>query len=145
MKLIVLTGLPIIEKAGLAATLASHYHAPVLDNANLTLPEAVDVTPIRGGCVCCAVAGTLYSSVPKLDGEFAILTASPQAVPDALDRVLASLVEGSSRPVDVTTVALVDERTDECFPYVAERLTDFADLTLGPPWDVSQIIAVVGA
>ena len=155
MKLIVLTGLPAKEKAWLTRDLAAHYSArgqrvAVLDNANVMaeLDDTDTVThtvPLRGGCACCSVADKLFRSTTELanDIDVAIMPASSQTHVDNLAAVLDNLVSGSRTPIAVTTVALVDNRTTCCFPYVAETLESYADVTLHAPFSADAIISVV--
>lgn len=154
MKLIVLTGLNDTTKSLLTADLARHFTSAgqrvvVMDNANVA-PDldgiSAQVVPMRGGCACCAVAGKLYRTAADIgpDVDVAILPTNSQTHVDNLATVLDNLVAGSHFPVTVTTVALVDERTLCCFPYVGETMRDYADLTLGEPFALEDVLAVVG-
>ncbi len=156
MQLIVLTGLPTKEKGWLARDLAEHYLAggkrvAILDNENIAedlgnMTDRVELVTMRGGCACCAVAGKLYSSAAKLSAstDVAIMAANHQTHIDNLGAVLDNLVAGNSTPISVKTVALVDERTTCCFPYVAERLEDNADVMLSAPFTAEALIAALG-
>lgn len=155
MHLIVLTGLPTKEKGWLARDLARHYTAngqrvAVLDNANIAdelavLTERIELVPMRGGCACCAVAGKLYQSVAALGDsvDTAIMAANNQTHIGSLAAVLDNLIAGNRTPITVTTVALVDDRTTCCFPYVAETLEATADVTLLAPFDVNVLLAAL--
>ncbi|MEL6268404.1 MAG: hypothetical protein AAFU54_27115 [Chloroflexota bacterium] len=155
MKLIVLTGLPTKEKAWLTRDLAAHYSAQgqrvaVMDNANIMNDlgelETVDHTVLmRGGCACCSVADKLFRSTTELSGDIdvAIMPANNQTHVDNLVAVLDNLVSGSPTPIEVTMVALVDDRTTCCFPYVAETLESYADITLHAPFSPDAVISAV--
>ena len=157
MKLIVLTGLPTKEKELLTRDLATHYMAEgqrvaVLDNANVSAGLSdVDgiqtIVSMRGGCACCSVAGKLFKTVASIgvDTDIAIMPADNQTHIGNLAGVLDNLVNGSSTPIEVVTVALVDDRTTCCFPYMAETLTDYANVTLQTPFSAQDIIDRVGS
>ena len=152
MKLIVLTGLPTKEKELLTHDLAQFYVAAglrvaVLDNANVAAGLAdVDgiqtIVSMRGGCACCSVAGKLFETAAKIgaDTDVAIMAADNQTHVGNLAGVLDNLVAGSSIPVEVIKVALVDERTTCCFPYMAETLESYADVTLHAPFSVESVL-----
>lgn len=157
MKLIVLTGLPIKEKEMLTHDLADHYTAQgkqvaVLDNAN-TAPALTDlaiqpnIIPMRGGCACCSVAGKLYQSANTIatDTDIAIMPANNQTHVDSLAAVLDNLIAGSSTPIQVITLGLVDDRTTCCFPYVAETLTDYADAVLSAPFSLQAALDAIAS
>lgn len=154
MRLIVLTGLPVLEKALLTQDLARYYLAQgqrvaVLDNANLSEQfaalEQVTLVTMRGGCACCSVAGKLFQSVAQLGDKIdvAIMAANNQTHVDSLSAVLESLVSGNPTPITVQRVALVDERTECCFPYVAQTLEENTDITLSAPFSLSVALAAL--
>jgi hypothetical protein len=150
MKMIVLTGLPTMEKALLTRDLATHYlstgeRVTVLDNANVhgeLSDVAAEVVKLRGGCACCSVAGKLYATAEDLGAtaDVVIMAADSQTHVGNLIVVLEEFARGISVPVDLTIAALVDERTTCCFPYVAETLEDAADVTLQAPFDVDLLL-----
>lgn len=152
MKLIVLTGLPTKEKGWLTRDLAAHHHAQgqrvaVLDNANIAaelgdMRDHVHLVTMRGGCACCSVAGALFKSVTELAGsvDVAVMAANNQTHVENLIAVLDNLVAGSATPLTVQTVALVDERTTCCFPYMAETLTAHTNITLHAPFSAADIL-----
>ncbi|MEO0562064.1 MAG: hypothetical protein AAF125_08120 [Chloroflexota bacterium] len=151
MKLIVLTGLAVKAKALLTHDLASHFlsegqRVAILDNANVREDVAdldVELVNMRGGCACCAVAGKLYGCADDLiqTADVAIMAADSQTHVDNLMVVLDNLMDGAKGPIAVLTVALVDERTTCCFPYVAETLEASVDLTLHAPFTIDAIIS----
>ncbi|MEL6152096.1 MAG: hypothetical protein AAFR56_20870, partial [Chloroflexota bacterium] len=77
------------------------------------------------------------------DIDVAIMPANNQTHVDNLAAVLDNLVEGSTTPIAVTMVALVDDRTTCCFPYVAETLESYADITLHAPFSADAVISAV--
>ena len=140
MKLIALVGLPTKEKGWLARDLAAHYlgagrSVAVLDNAGIMgdVADATSVTTVRGSIG----AGDL-----RLAGntEVLILAADSQTHIGDLTATLDEFADESSYPVELQIVALVDERTTCCFPYVAELLTDYADITLHAPFSAQDIL-----
>lgn len=153
MQLIVLTGLPEKEKGWLTRDLADHFvcngkRVAVLDNANISselgaLAEQIQIVTMRGGCACCAVADKLYRTAAQLSDtvDVAIMAANNQTHVGNLGVVLDNMVEGNRTPIDVRTVALVDDRTTCCFPYMAETLEENADVTLTAPFSVATLIA----
>jgi hypothetical protein len=150
MNLIALTGLPNLEKATLTFDLVAHFQAQgqrvtVLDNANVTHWNkgiAVETVAMRGGCACCSVAGKLYKTVEEIgaDTDVVIFPADSQTHIDNLTQVLDNLIDGSRHNITVQTVALIDNRTQCCFPYVEERLVDNADVTLYAPFTSEKAI-----
>lgn len=154
MKLIVLTGLPTKEKELLTRELSTFYIADgkrvaLLDNANIAANLAdiniETVISMRGGCACCSVAGKLFQSVEQIGGEIdvAIMPADNQTHVANLAGVLDNLVAGSSKAIEVKILALVDERTTCCFPYMAETLESYADATLHAPFSLEATLSAL--
>jgi hypothetical protein len=154
MHLIVLTGLPTKEKELLTHDLAAHYlgagqRVAVLDNAGVAGGLAdleIQIVNLRGGCACCAVAGKLYGCADDVaaSSDVAIMAADNQTHVDNLTAVLDNLVDGSRADITVTTVALVDDRTQCCFPYMAETLEMSTDITVHAPFSAAVILAALG-
>jgi len=152
--MIVLTGLPTKEKELLTRDLAAHYLADgqrvaVLDNAGIADAVTdldVQLVNMRGGCACCAVAGKLYACADDVavSSDVAIMAADAQTHIDNLTAVLDNMVSGSRADITVTTVALVDDRTQCCFPYMAETLEMSTDLTIYAPFSAADILAALG-
>ena len=53
------------------------------------------------------------------------------------------MVDGSRADITVTTVALVDARTQCCFPYMAETLEMSTDLTIYAPFTAADILTTL--
>lgn len=153
MKLIVLTGLSTKAKELMTRDLAEHFLAQgqrvaVLDNANVregVCDLDIELVNLRGGCACCSVAGKLYGCADELSktADVAIMPTDSQTHVDNLMTVLDNLVDGSSTEIDITTVALLDERTECCFPYVAQTLQQAVDVTLTAPFSVGALLQQV--
>ena len=119
-----------------------------MDNANIAddlgeVRDHVELVTMRGGCACCSVAGALFKSMNDLAGrvDIAVMAANNQTHVENLIAVLDNLMDGSDAPLTVQTVALVDERTTCCFPYVAEMLTAHTDITLHAPFSAADVLA----
>jgi hypothetical protein len=153
--MIVLTGLPTKEKELLTHDLAAHYldagqRVAVLDNAGVAdgLTDLnVNLVKMRGGCACCAVAGKLYGCADEVaaNSDVAIMAADSQTHIDNLAAVLDNMAEGSHADITVTTVALVDNRTQCCFPYMAETLERSTDMTVYAPFSAAEIITALAS
>ncbi len=153
MHLIVLTGLPTKAKELLTRDLATHYldagqRVAVLDNAGVAAGLTnldINLVNMRGGCACCAVAGKLYGCADDVaaTSDVAIMAADSQTHIDNLATVLDNLVDGAKADITVTTVALVDDRTQCCFPYMAETLEMATDLTLHAPFSAAELLSAL--
>jgi hypothetical protein len=147
MKLIVLAGLPVYEKAEFASELArmllaSGRRVTLIDNGARPVepPSGVTVRRIAGGCVCCSLAEQLYQVMAEIDQGVAVLIASESAHPEALRLILENLRAGQPG-LEFRLLALVDDRTCDCFPHVRQMLEDAADDVLYPPFAPEEALA----
>jgi hypothetical protein len=145
MQLIVLTGLVIVEKQQFTLDLARHYIAQgqpvaIIDNmARLTLDQS-------------QIAQASYQRLEgDLDGQLApllsqstavvtILAASETLPPETLFVQLDALRDALS-DISITTLALIDTRTCDCFPQVRQQLELYADVVVNMPADPAAVIA----
>jgi hypothetical protein len=147
MNLIVLMGLMSIEKAELAALLANHVTASgrsavIIDGVQRMNVDREWVALARlvrlgtdGG-----LAG-LPALVSASSEEVAILAAPETAPPDAVFAALAAL----DRPgLTITTAALIDLRTCDCFPHLREELESSADVTVELPYALPDVLRALG-
>ncbi|NJP04730.1 MAG: hypothetical protein HC837_03395 [Chloroflexaceae bacterium] len=140
-QLVVVVGLPVAPKATVAATLSRTLHAAgrtvtLLDNSDRPLRLVLPTVRLPAGCVCCTLAGRLFSAVTQITTDTALLVASAQAQPELLARVLDNL---RSPTRTITTIALLDQHTHACFPYLAEQYLFLADVVLSEPFDAAPL------
>ncbi|RMF76865.1 MAG: hypothetical protein D6737_19385 [Chloroflexi bacterium] len=143
MKLFVLTGLVSIEKAQFAVDLARqttrHYTTvAIIDNlsrASITQKfYCGDIIRITGD-----LSHNLADTILKTGAEVIVLAASETLRPDelllTLDRVRDDMPQ-----LAVQIIALIDDRTCECFPVVQEQLEQYADMTVRAPFDAHSVL-----
>jgi hypothetical protein len=143
MKLIVLMGLMSIEKAELAALLANHVTG---DGRSAVIFDGVQRLHIDREWVAAArlvrldtnhgLAG-LPALVSASREDVAILAAPETAPPDA---VFAALVALDRPDLTITTAALIDLRTCDCFPHLREELESSTDVTLEIPYVLPDVL-----
>ncbi len=141
--LIVLAGLPSMEKALLAAELGAFWAqqglaVTILDNiARL----AIDPETVCGAQVM-RVAGEALPHLAHLLAQTradTVIFAVSETVPiDALFATLSAL-DG----VRVTVAALIDTRTCDCFPHLRAQLEADADVVIRLPYDLRAAVAAL--
>ncbi len=116
----------------------------LLDNNDVPLAiDGVMRQRLAGGCVCCSLAAALISQLGRLDADYALLPVSAMADPAALASILVSL---RSESMQVTTVSLIDNLTQNHNPYLARKLEFHSDFQLYEPFDFSEAVhAAIGA
>jgi G3E family GTPase len=130
MQLIAITGMRYAPKVALVHELAAEHAAAgarlaLLDNTEQPIRlDGVQRSRFAGGCVCCTLAASLIPTVWRLDADVALLPVSASADPEALARVLQTI---QNTRVHARTIALIDEHTQEHHPYLAQRLSFYAD------------------
>ncbi len=138
MRIIALAGLAAGEKAELALDLARHFRQAgqrvhLIDNMqHMTIPAnrvEPGVTLTRSASLPGAVAAALAPGA-----DLALLTVAEQAAPDELFALL------DSGTVDVRVLAIVDDRTCDCFPTLRQALEDHADAVLRPPFTLREAL-----
>ena len=141
MQLLLLTGLVTVEKIDLTRQLAAHFAATgervaVLDNISRLhidpndLPAAVSYQRINRPL-------DFTADLSHLGADRVLLALSETAEPNHTFTALLDLPSG----VDVTTLALIDTRTCDCFPAMRATLEDYADLTVNLPYVIEDVIA----
>jgi hypothetical protein len=142
----VITGMLSTPKNQLAQYFAAHLQQAgqmltLLDNNDAPLLLA-DVPRQRlvGGCVCCSLAGNLIPLISRTTTPYGILTVSAQADSEALDRVLHSLRNAQRR---MTAIALLDAHTQTHAPYLAAKLTLYAQYTLREPYPFDELLPLL--
>lgn len=120
MQLIALTGL--VNKRDVAERLAQ-----ALTHTGKT------VTQVESSADLAAVVAAANTDV-------VLLSVAETMHPDALMLLLDGLHD--VRPdLDIRQIALIDDRTCDCFPHVRELLEDYADMTLRYPYPVEEALA----
>jgi hypothetical protein len=122
--------------------MASGQRVTLIDNGTRPVEplSGVTVQRIAGGCVCCSLAGQLYRVMAGIDQGVAVLIASESAQPEALRLILENLRDGQPG-LEFRLLALVDDRTCDCFPHVRQMLEDAADDVLYPPFAPEKALA----
>ena len=143
MHLIAVTGMMHQPKATLTQAFASRLVTMtdrlfLIDNSDAPL-ILDDMTRKRlgGGCVCCSLAASLIPLVTRLDADYALLPVTAAADPEALALVLDSL---RGTRTQITTITLIDNKTEERYPYLAQKLTFYSDITLHEPFNYEEAI-----
>ena len=116
----------------------------LLDNNDVPLAIAgVRRQRLAGGCVCCSLATALISQLGRLDADYALLPVSAMADPGALASILDSL---RSERVQITTVSLIDNLTQNHNPHLTRKLESYSDVQVYEPFDFPQTAhAAIGA
>lgn len=142
MKLIALTGIIGYQKAQFAAEIArmlqdSGQRVGIIDNGDHSaIPTGQDVL------TCRLIGGFdehLYNKIQGMDCDVVLLVVSESTHPESLMMVLAHL-QHLLPELTIKLVALIDDRTCDCFPHLRSMLEDSADITLHAPFDVHQLL-----
>lgn len=147
MRVWILAGLVVIEKAQLAAQLANHLHlrdeaVALIDNlARLPIDgETTDVAPQR-------VEGDLLPTLPEVldaqEADTVVVALSEQATPEPIFTAVDRLQQ--QRNHEITLFALIDTRTCDCFPQVRQGFEEIADEVLMLPIELEEVLARVAA
>lgn len=137
MPIIALAGLAAGEKAELALDLARHFsqagqRVHLTDNMqHMRVPAdrlPQQVTHDRQTSLP-AAATAAFESV----AEVTLLVVAEQAAPDELFALLDSAA-------GVRVLAIVDDRTCDCFPTLRQSLEDHADAVLRPPFTLREVL-----
>ena len=144
MKLIVLTGLVVIEKINLTVELADFYlkqgqSVSIVDNiARLAIDsEVAPVMPIR---INDDITQRM-NIVAQQDSDVVLLAVSESTNPDTLFTSL-ELLHDEIDNLEIYTMALIDLRTCDCFPNVRERLELYADQVVMMPYKLEEVLHV---
>lgn len=142
MKLIVLTGLVVIEKIELTVELANTYLAQglsvsIVDNI-ARIPIDSEVAPVLPQRIIGDIA-TQLDNLQHLDSDIVILAASESANPDSLFSAL-ELLRDSIPNLETHTIALIDLRTCDCFPNVREHLERYAHQVIMMPYTLEEVL-----
>lgn len=146
LHLIALLGLVSVEKAELAAQIANHVtdsglRAVIFDGGARLRVDTEWVAAAR----LVRLDADRLAQIPDLlaasDEDVAILAAPETAATDAVFAALAAL----ERPgLTITTAALIDLRTCDCFPNLRAELEASADVTLAIPYALPDALAALG-
>ena len=149
MRLIAITGMQHQPKARFTQALIEMLSAEtdrlaLLDNCDVPLAiDAVRRQRLASGCVCCSLAAALISRLGQLDADYALLPVSALADPGALASILDNL---RSQRIQITTVALIDDLTQDRNPYLTRKLESYSDFQVYEPFDFSETAhAAIGA
>jgi hypothetical protein len=143
MQLIAMIGMRYAPKVALTQALASAFsqtgkRVALLDNTEKPIELDTDLRQrFVGGCVCCSLAASLIPIVWKLDADIALLPVGASADPETLAHVLHTI---QNTRITATTIALIDDSTAQQHPYLAQRLSFYADRTYHEPFDVGKIV-----
>ncbi|MEQ8673854.1 MAG: hypothetical protein RLP44_12640 [Aggregatilineales bacterium] len=152
MKLIAITGLAGIEKGRLTLDMATHLQRQgqrvlVLDNGeNNPLNTLQDhaLSPITIERITGDLSVALYShlaEISKQDMDIVLLNVAESLNPEELYASLTGIAEINIE--DVRVIAVLDDRTCNCFPHVQDLLEQFADLTLTYPFTLEEALSVL--
>jgi hypothetical protein len=147
MRLIVLAGLVASEKIELTQALARHYAA---QGQRVTVLDHVSRLPLDPGGLRGAayrrINGALEAVLPELleslHSEIVLLAASETISPDALFTLLDALRD-QDPALEITTLALLDTRTCDCFPNLRVSLETYADYSVYLPVEVGAVLEVL--
>lgn len=139
-------GLVSVEKAELAAQIANHVtgsgrRGVIFDGGARLRVDSEWVTAARLARLDADGLARLPDLLAASDEDVAILAAPETAATDAVFAALAAL----ERPgLAITTAALIDLRTCDCFPNLREELESSADVTLAIPYALSDALRALG-
>jgi hypothetical protein len=134
MQLIALAGLVSVEKIQLTIELAKHFTSEektvaIVDNVSRLQIEA-DVPLYRVETL--NELNTRLRTIKEQIVLFAVSeTVSPEALLDTLDELTG---------IDITTLAMIDTRTCDCFPNLRVAFEDYADLVVNVPYELSEVV-----
>lgn len=134
MRLIVLTGLVVVEKLQMAVDLAWQNAAEPLLVIDQVSRLSLDCTRLPEQARCVRLEGDLLPLLREAHEPLVILAASESLAPDALFMLLDE-ARNALPALSVQTIALVDTRTCDCFPTLREMLEAYADRTIYLPLD----------
>lgn len=145
MRLIVLTGLVVVEKIDLALDLARHTSTAgktvtIIDNVRRL---AVDDVPLDTVTLVRLDGDLRDGLLPLLDdvtSDVTLLAVAETVRPDDLF-VLLNDLRDHLPGIEVQTLALIDERTCDCFPQLRVLLEDYADVTVNLPVTLDEVVA----
>lgn len=149
MKLIAITGLAGLEKGRLTLDLAEHFaqngQVSIIDNGeNNPLDSSRSAFPIMriDGDLAPELASQL-ARLAMLGVDVALLNVAESLNPEHLFAILENSVAGMEafRMDDVRVVALIDDRTCNCFPHLHDLLESYADVTLRYPFTLQEALA----
>jgi hypothetical protein len=142
LKLIALTGIIGHQKAQFAVEIAralqdSGQHVGIIDNGDYSaIPTGRGVLTHR------LIEGFdehIYNEIQEMACDVILLVVSESTHPESLMMALAHL-QHLLPELTIRSVALVDDRTCDCFPHLRSMLEDSADITLHAPFDVNQLL-----
>lgn len=143
-KLIVLAGLPIIEKMTLAVSLANALHqrgqtVTVLDNIARIPLDASQLNPATTVMrVTVDLTQYLNTTLANVQTDTVILALSENAHPEALFDALDCVKGYQTR-----LFALIDERTIDCFPQLRHLLEAHADVSFHLPVTTETLLKAI--
>jgi hypothetical protein len=134
MRLIVLVGLVSVEKIQLTIELAKHFTSKrktvtIVDNVSRLHIEA-DAPLYRIEAL--SELNTVLRTIKEQIILFAVSeTVSPEMLLDTLDELTG---------IKITTLAMIDTRTCECFPNLRVAFEDYADVVVNVPYELSEVV-----
>lgn len=142
MKLIALTGIVGSQKAQFAIDIAmalqnSEIRVGIIDNGDHSAIPAIQSVLIHR-----LIEGfdeRIYNEIQRMACDVILLVVSESTHPESLVMVLERL-QDLLPDLTISLMALIDDRTCDCFPHLRMLLEDFADITLHAPFDVNQIL-----
>lgn len=145
MKLIVLTGLVVIEKMHLTQELATHFEKRgkkvfILDNI-ARLPMKHEISNVVVQRITGDITIQLKDILHNLDADIVLLASSEQGHPDNLFTTFDTLSD--TLDINILTLALIDLRTCDCFPTVRETLEQYADVSILLPYKMDEVLTYV--
>ena len=143
MQLIAITGMLHQPKARFTRALVEVLSAEtdrlaLIDNSDAPLAiDGVTRQRLAGGCVCCSLATGLISLAGRLNADYALLSVSALADPEALASILDSL---RSERIQITTVSLIDTLTQVRNPHRRQKLEIYSDFQVYEPFDFPETV-----
>ena len=146
MKISILTGIIGQEKAQFAIQLAQAYLAKglrvaIINNGNVSIDNKVTANIYLG--LTLGDNERLYNELQSMQQDILLVIAAesahPETIIDALDILQAAQPDSSSK-----LIALIDNRTCDCFPHLREMLEATADLTLRAPFSINEALKING-
>jgi hypothetical protein len=142
MRLIAITGMRHDAKLRLAHLLIERLIAQtssliVLDNGDEPLRlDALTSRRLAGGCVCCSLAEAVIPLVWRMQTDYGLLLVSSAADSHTLALILDSL---QGTPIEIITVALIDDSIRSRFPYTPQKLAFYATYAFYKPFDFVEL------
>ena len=144
MRLLGLTGLVTVEKITLALDLARQHAdagrtVTVIDNVHQLAVDGAGLMGIEVIRLEGDLRDDLWTVIEGVTSDVIVLAVSETMPPDDLLLLLAD-VRDALPQIEITTLALIDTRTCDCFPQLRAQLEDYADVVVNLPVRVDELM-----